>query len=79
MAAEKTCQVCGKSDAIGSCEQCGKALCEICRKGYFHQELGPANQTLGMQLSQIWSGEKTMYYCPECFKTIDVYEHPRGW
>lgn len=79
MTGQNVCKVCGKSDAGWACGQCGKPLCQDCRKGYLHQELGPHCQTLGMQLSQIWTGEKTMYYCPECFKGLDVYEHPRGW
>jgi hypothetical protein len=79
MAEANTCAVCGRSEAGWNCQQCGKPLCRTCRRDYLHQELGPANQTLGAQLSQIWSGEVTLYYCPDCFQGIDVYEHPRDW
>lgn len=79
MAEAKVCAVCGKSEAAWTCQQCAKPLCQTCRREYMHQELGPASQTLGAQLSQIWTGEMTLHYCPDCFKTIDVYEHPVGW
>lgn len=79
MAIQGLCQACGKAEAAVACEKCGKALCEACGKTVHHQELGPASQTLGSQLHQLGCGEQILYYCADCFSSIDVYEQPRGW
>lgn len=79
MSEEKVCSVCRKQEASTVCFQCKAPLCHSCRKQYYHEELGPWGQTLGVPVSQIWTAQKYFDVCPDCFKTLDIYDYLPEW
>ena len=67
----KMCGVCGRNEAINTCEECKIPLCEECTKQVRLVESEPGYQIKGVSLSVLRSGEKILKVCQKCQQEVD--------
>ena len=71
---EGKCGVCEKNEASTTCEECGIALCDMCKKTVTIESQSPGSKMKAdVPSSSIRAASWKKIVCPKCLEEADFY------
>ena len=67
------CGVCGKREAIITCEECGIPLCDTCVREVLIEDTGPQYSLKGGTIDSMRPGGKVRKVCEKCMKEVEFF------